>query len=165
MGWWVSPKCGPHCARRRGVIGSVARAPPQRALCSKLGSPEESRGSTSLALSLNPFPFLEAGAAPGPRSHSPSAGAGSQAGGGGLLCAEAAGPYGLCAEPRPGHLGRPEAGAGAGGHGRGDAGSPRGPSPQARGKVLSWRGFGTRRKLSPRKGRGSQAPLISSVTP
>lgn len=110
---YMSLKLGPPCAHGRGAASPAThvlfhKAPPGPSWAPRGGS----GGSTcSPALLLSPF-FLQEAAWPGqppvgcPRPH-------SQLVPGLKRGAEAAGPFGLCAEPRPGHLGWPEAGAGA----------------------------------------------------
>lgn len=146
---WCLWRRGFHCAQGRGVTHTqglpvrVGTAPAW--LCHSAHSP-----------SCRPR------AGRGPHPHSPSAGAGSHVVLVGVR-AEAAGPCGFCAEPRPGHLGRPEAGAGRPRTGGGDPSArPRGhrtAGETGQGPVLEIpgpRGPLTREKLSPRKGRGSQ---------
>ena len=127
----------------------------------KLGSPEGvGEGTCSPALSLSPFSFLEAPLAWRAPCGLPWGLTLNHLGPGHTRGPEAAGPSGLCAEPRPGHLGWPEA----------EAVVPSAPRPS---QPDGWRGGGGPRGARlPREGRrscpgsalfpeGPSEPLIS----
>lgn len=171
---------GALCTGARGCLPCYPCPSPQGSP-TKLGSPEGvGQGTCSPALSLSPFSFLEVPLAWRAPCGLPLGLTLNHLGPGHTRGPEVAGPSGLCAEPRPGHLGWPEAEAVAPSaprpslparrveRGRGPA---RGQAPKGRDKILSRkcsvsRGpFRTPDKLSSQKGRGSRPPLILLVIP